>query len=62
VIGSTTEYYTLKMQIPHDASSITVVGARVVPEFGAIVMLVLASAVATMLFGAKINWKHQKTL
>jgi predicted secreted protein with PEFG-CTERM motif len=62
VIGSTTEYYTLKMQIPHDASSITVVGARVVPEFGAIVMLVLASAVTTMLFGAKINWKHQKTL
>jgi predicted secreted protein with PEFG-CTERM motif len=62
VIGSTAEYYTLKMQIPQDSSSITVVGARVVPEFGAIMMFVLASALAATLLKAKTNWKHLRNL
>lgn len=62
VITSTSEYYTLKMQIPQDSSSITIVGARVVPEFGTIVMFILTSSLAITLFRTRLHWKHQKTL
>jgi predicted secreted protein with PEFG-CTERM motif len=41
VIGSDPESFTMSVNLPADASSLTIVGSSVVPEFGAMALLVL---------------------
>lgn len=48
VLASTEDYYTLKMELPENAQALTIVGSKVVPEFGAVAMLILIVALATV--------------
>lgn len=41
VMASTADYYTLKMEIPENAQALTIMGSRVVPEFGPVALLIL---------------------
>lgn len=56
VIGSTAEHHTLRMHIPAGAAELTIMGSRVVPEFGplAIIMLVSGFAGAMMIVRNKM--------
>lgn len=45
IISSTTDSYTLQMELPEGASSLTIVGTTVVPEFGFLTPLVLILAI-----------------
>lgn len=44
ILASNSEYYALKMTLPENAKTLTIVGTSVVPEFGILVMLVLTSS------------------
>lgn len=46
VIGSTPDHYTLKMSLPENAHALTIVGSKVVPEFGIFAMLVLIAGIS----------------
>ncbi|NDB33670.1 MAG: PEFG-CTERM sorting domain-containing protein, partial [Nitrososphaeria archaeon] len=44
VVSSTSDSYTLQMDLPDGASSLTIVGTAVVPEFGFIASLIMGLA------------------
>lgn len=48
IIASNSEYYTLKMVLPENAKTITIMGTSVVPEFGVLVMLVMAASLCAV--------------
>ncbi|MEM4253124.1 MAG: PEFG-CTERM sorting domain-containing protein, partial [Candidatus Nitrosotenuis sp.] len=49
IISSTSDYYTLKMNLPENTRTLTIVGSKVVPEFGTLAILVLVSALFAVL-------------
>jgi hypothetical protein len=49
IISSTTDHYTLQMDLPEGASSLTIVGTAVVPEFGFLAPLILSLAIIPIL-------------
>lgn len=53
IISSTSEYYTLKTTLPEGASTLTIVGTQVVPEFGFLTSLVLSLAVIPIILARK---------
>ncbi|HSA98676.1 MAG TPA: hypothetical protein VLF17_06320, partial [Candidatus Nitrosotenuis sp.] len=56
IVSSTAEYYTMKVNLPADAKTLTIVGTKVVPEFGVFSSLVLSALIA----GIMIILKTQK--
>ena len=49
IISSTADHYTLQMDLPEGASSLTIVGTAVVPEFGFLAPLILSLAIIPLL-------------
>ncbi|MBM3904389.1 MAG: PEFG-CTERM sorting domain-containing protein, partial [Thaumarchaeota archaeon] len=50
--------YTLQMNLPEGASSLTVVGTAVVPEFGFLAPLVLILAIIPIILAKKFSHFH----
>jgi hypothetical protein len=53
VIASTPDYYTLKVTLPEGASALTIMGSNVVPEFGAMSIIVLSLATIPLIYAKK---------
>jgi predicted secreted protein with PEFG-CTERM motif len=56
VISSTTDNYTLQMELPEDATSLTIVGTAVVPEFGFLASLVLSLAIIPIVLSRRFRF------
>jgi len=56
IVSSTADYYTLKVNLPADAKTLTIIGTKVVPEFGVVSILVLVASIA----GIVVILKTQK--
>lgn len=48
IISSTEQHYTLKVNLPADAKTLTIIGTKVVPEFGMFSILVLVASIASI--------------
>jgi len=55
VIASTFDYYTLRMDLPENAQTMTIIGSTVVPEFGALATLVLVASLAAAAIAFRIK-------
>jgi predicted secreted protein with PEFG-CTERM motif len=53
LISSTSDHYTLQMNLPEGASSLTIVGTAVVPEFGLLAPLILSLAIIPIVLARK---------
>ena len=53
LVSSTSDYYTLQMNLPEGASSLTIVGTAVVPEFGLLAPLILSLAIIPIVLARK---------
>lgn len=53
LLSSTSDYYTLQMNLPEGASSLTIVGTAVVPEFGLLAPLILGLAIIPLVLTRK---------
>ncbi|MDG7050608.1 MAG: PEFG-CTERM sorting domain-containing protein [Nitrososphaerota archaeon] len=53
LISSTSDHYTLQMNLPEGASSFTIVGTAVVPEFGLLAPLILSLAIIPIILARK---------
>jgi predicted secreted protein with PEFG-CTERM motif len=49
VVASTHDYYTLRLTLPEGADRLTIVGSKVVPEFGIFAILVFVAALSSMI-------------
>jgi predicted secreted protein with PEFG-CTERM motif len=49
IVSSTVDYYTLKVSLPIDAKALTIIGTKVVPEFGVFSILVLVVSIAIIM-------------
>jgi|GEM_PF-1126621 len=56
IISSTSDNYTLQMNLPEGASSLTVVGTAVVPEFGFLAPLVLILAIIPIVLSKRFQF------
>ncbi|WP_100181730.1 hypothetical protein [Candidatus Nitrosotenuis aquarius] len=56
IISSTSDHYTLQMDLPEGASSLTVVGTAVVPEFGFLAPLVLSLAIIPIVISKRFRF------
>jgi predicted secreted protein with PEFG-CTERM motif len=56
VISSTADHYTLQMELPEGASSLTIVGTAVVPEFGFLAPLVLSLAIIPIVLSRRFRF------
>ncbi|MEM4378552.1 MAG: PEFG-CTERM sorting domain-containing protein [Candidatus Nitrosotenuis sp.] len=55
VISSTPDYYTLRVVLPEGASSLTIIGSSVIPEFGTMVLVVLILAMTPLIYARRSN-------
>lgn len=53
ITSSTPDHYTLRTILPEGASSLTIMGSSVVPEFGTMVLVVLSLATVPLIYAAK---------
>jgi hypothetical protein len=53
LLSSTAEYYTLQVELPEGASSLTIIGTAVVPEFGLLAPLVLSLAIIPLILARR---------
>lgn len=53
LVSSTSDYYTLQMNLPEGASSLTIVGTAVVPEFGLLAPIILSLAIIPIVLARK---------
>lgn len=49
IVSSTIDFYTLKVSLPTDAKALTIIGTKVVPEFGVLSILVLVVSIASII-------------
>jgi hypothetical protein len=56
VISSTTDNYTLQMELPEGATSLTIIGTAVVPEFGFLAPLVLSLAIIPIVLSRRFRF------
>jgi hypothetical protein len=56
IISSTSDHYTLQMNLPEGTSSLTVVGTAVVPEFGFLAPLVLSLAIIPIVISKRLRF------
>jgi len=56
IVESTSEHVVINVTLPSDATSLTMVGTSVVPEFGALTMLVFAIPIILLVAITK-RWK-----
>ncbi len=57
IVSSTVDYYTLKVNLPADAKTLTIIGTKVVPEFGIFSTLVLVISIVSIIIILKTQ-KH----
>jgi predicted secreted protein with PEFG-CTERM motif len=57
IVSSTVDYYTLKVNLPADAKTLTIIGTKVVPEFGVFSTLVLVMSIVSTIIILKTQ-KH----
>jgi predicted secreted protein with PEFG-CTERM motif len=57
IVSSTIDYYTLKVSLPENAQTLTIIGTKVVPEFGVFSILVLVISIASIVIILKTQ-KH----
>jgi predicted secreted protein with PEFG-CTERM motif len=56
VISSTSDNYTLQMELPEGATSLTIVGTAVVPEFGFLASLVFSLAIIPIVLSRRFRF------
>ena len=56
ILESGVQYVTLEMTLPEGTSSVTVIGTTVVPEFGAVVFVILVSSIVGIIIISKTRY------
>lgn len=49
IISSNDEFFTIQLIVPDNTSKVTIIGTRVIPEFGGIVMMILGIAIVNII-------------
>ncbi len=49
IISSNEEFFTIELMVPDNTSKVTIIGTRVVPEFGTVTMMILTVAIISII-------------
>ena len=49
VISSNEEFFTIQLTVPDNTSKVTIIGTRVIPEFGGVAMMILGIAITSII-------------
>ena len=55
IVDSTSEYVTIKIMLPEGATTLTIVGTSVVPEFGVLAMVILGASITAIVALSRRN-------